>query len=90
MYEACLRKDAHVVFAAKRFCADEADDAAVEAATADGVSEDMRDAIVTEETALRACSTIASVVLRTLVERGVPGVSETLRGLEEQEMDMEQ
>lgn len=90
MYEACLRKDAHVVFAAKRFCADEADDAAVEAATADGVSEDMRDAIVTEETALRACSTIASVVLRTLVERGVPGVSETVRGLEEQEMDMEQ
>lgn len=92
-YAECVRTDAHLVFAARRYCEHEvawgltsviakADHG--DAATDDSaVSDDIREALAAEEVALRTCVGMASMVLHALVALDVPGVADIVRGLEE-------
>ena len=85
-YAECVRKDAHSVYAARRFCGTDAEPdglAAEAAAEATGVSAELRRVVSAESAALRACIGAASAVLDALVHRGVPGIGEMIRELDE-------
>lgn len=85
LHEACLVKDATVVGAAGRFCADELRLGADDQAQGKGpsASDEVRRAVAAEEAALRACVEAASAVLEALRRTQSSALAEVLRELED-------
>lgn len=85
LYAECVLKDAQIVSALRRFCAEElgtGSSVTEEAATATGVSEDTRQTVLAEIDTLRACGDVTSTILKALLESIVPGVAEAVRALD--------
>ena len=92
-YDACVRKDAYVVYNTIRSCehalgewTEEEVELYADADEAAGVSEDVRQVVYGEIVALRACGEVGGEVLNALEARG-SGLQETLRNSQEGEED---